>query len=170
MSDRGKYHGQRLNAKEVLRLYAAGERDFRGTILRGCNFHEVNLSRADFTGADIRSVRFTKSALVETNFSKVKAGTSRNWFLLQSAIVLVSSVTIIYAAITSSSFLTADLFQNSNIEALGISPGILLFLFHFSCCLLFALLGFSGGTALGISVSYFFFDYCFYNTFSLRNK
>ncbi|MGD1908734.1 MAG: hypothetical protein ACFB0C_22495 [Leptolyngbyaceae cyanobacterium] len=33
----GQVSGLRLKAKEVLRLYAAGERDFRGAILRGCN-------------------------------------------------------------------------------------------------------------------------------------
>jgi uncharacterized protein YjbI with pentapeptide repeats len=58
MAERGKYHGQRLKAKEVLRLYAAGERDFRGAILRGCNFRDADLSEADFSGADIRSARF----------------------------------------------------------------------------------------------------------------
>ncbi|MEM1281156.1 MAG: pentapeptide repeat-containing protein [Cyanobacteria bacterium P01_H01_bin.152] len=63
MTDRGKYHGQRLTAKTVLQLYAAGERDFRGVILRGCNFRGADLSGADFSGADIRSTRFVGATL-----------------------------------------------------------------------------------------------------------
>jgi hypothetical protein len=43
MTERGKYHGQRLKAREVLQLYAAGERDFRGAILRGCNLSASQL-------------------------------------------------------------------------------------------------------------------------------
>ncbi|MEM9008249.1 MAG: pentapeptide repeat-containing protein [Cyanobacteria bacterium P01_F01_bin.86] len=54
MAEQGKYHGQRLKARDVLRLYAAGERDFRGTILRGGNFRGADLSGADFSGAEFR--------------------------------------------------------------------------------------------------------------------
>jgi len=79
MSDRGKYHGQRLKAKDVLRLYAAGERDFRGTILRGGNFRGADLSGADFTGADIRSARFIDANLQQTKFCHARGGLRRRW-------------------------------------------------------------------------------------------
>lgn len=63
----GKYHGKPLSATEVIRLYDAGERDFRGAILRGNTFHKANLSGADFSGADIRSARFVDATLQNTN-------------------------------------------------------------------------------------------------------
>lgn len=70
----GKYHGKRLSATEVIRLYAAGERDFRGAVLRGNNFHKANLSGADFSGADIRSARFVEATLQGADFSNTRAG------------------------------------------------------------------------------------------------
>lgn len=70
----GKYHGKPLSATEVTRLYDAGERDFRGAILRGNNFHKANLSGADFSGADIRSARFVEATLQGANFSNTRAG------------------------------------------------------------------------------------------------
>jgi len=90
MSDRGKYHGQRLKAKDVLRLYAAGDRDFRGTILRGCNFRGTDLSGADFTGADIRSAVFVEGKLRRTKFISVQGGSQSRWWLLQLLIVELS--------------------------------------------------------------------------------
>ena len=43
-----------MNAEELLRRYAAGERDFIGVDLRGielrkCHFEAANFSQADFT-------------------------------------------------------------------------------------------------------------------------
>jgi len=73
-----------MRAAEVLRRYAAGERDFRGVNLRGQNFRNKDLSEADFSGADIRSADFTGATLCGANFSGAKAGLQRWW-----AIVLV---------------------------------------------------------------------------------
>ncbi|NEQ33826.1 MAG: pentapeptide repeat-containing protein, partial [Leptolyngbya sp. SIO4C5] len=87
MAERGKYHGQRLKAKEVLRLYATGERDFRGAILRGCNFRGADLSDADFSETDLRGTKFTNSVLERVNFSRAKCGIETNWFLLRIALV-----------------------------------------------------------------------------------
>jgi uncharacterized protein YjbI with pentapeptide repeats len=89
MAERGKYHGQRLKAKEVLRLYAAGERDFRGSILQGCNFRGADLSGADFSGADIRSARFVDTNLQKANFSHTKGGLQRRWIAVQLLLVVV---------------------------------------------------------------------------------
>ncbi|MEO1094506.1 MAG: pentapeptide repeat-containing protein [Cyanobacteria bacterium J06638_28] len=89
MTDRGKYHGQKLTAKTVLQLYAAGERDFRGAILRGCNFRGADLSGADLSGADIRSARFVDAMLRGVNFSYAKGGLQRRWVLGQLALVIV---------------------------------------------------------------------------------
>ncbi|MEO1146990.1 MAG: pentapeptide repeat-containing protein [Cyanobacteria bacterium J06638_22] len=92
MGEQGKYHGQRLKAREVLRLYAAGERDFRGTILRGCNFRGVDLSGADFSGADIRSARFVEAMLRGANFCHAQAGLQRHFWFGQVITVLAISV------------------------------------------------------------------------------
>lgn len=94
MSDRGKYHGQRLKAKDVLRLYAAGERDFRGTVLRGCNFRGADLSGADFTGADIRSVRFVDGTLLKVKFCCAKGGLKQSWILIHFGLIIVISVLV----------------------------------------------------------------------------
>jgi uncharacterized protein YjbI with pentapeptide repeats len=91
MTERGKYHGQRLKAREVLRLYAAGERDFRGTILRGCNFSSVDLSGADFSGADIRSASFVDAVLKRSKFSHSRGGLQRRWVVVQLALIVVVS-------------------------------------------------------------------------------
>ncbi len=85
----GKYQGQRLTATEVTRLYAAGERDFRGAVLRGCNFRGADLSGADFSGADIRSARFVETTLWGVDFSHARAGLQQRWILGQLLLVVL---------------------------------------------------------------------------------
>jgi len=94
MGEQGNYHGQRLKAQDVLRLYAAGERDFRGTILRGCNFRNADLSGADFSGADICSARFVEATLRGAKFCRAQAGLQRRWWLGQMALVIVIAVLV----------------------------------------------------------------------------
>lgn len=72
-----QYHGQKLSAEEVLRLYAEGNRDFRGIILRGGNFCEADLSGADFAGADIRGAKFGDANLKTANLNHIQAGCDR---------------------------------------------------------------------------------------------
>lgn len=89
MTEQGKYCGQRLTAKKVLQLYAAGERDFRGTILNGCNFRRADLSGADFSGAKIRGTRFVDATLVGTKFCYTEAGPSTGRYIVQLLVVLI---------------------------------------------------------------------------------
>ncbi len=80
-----KYHDQRLSEKDVLRLYALGERNFRNALLSGCNFRGADLSEADFSGADIRGTCFVEAILQRANFCHAKAGTRRLWSMVIQA-------------------------------------------------------------------------------------
>lgn len=79
-----------MKATEVLRRYAAGERDFRGANLRGQNFKGRDLSGADFSGADVRSTNFTKAILTGCNFSGAKAGLQKRstFFLVMTSWII----------------------------------------------------------------------------------
>ena len=68
-----------MKAAELLQLYEAGRRDFRGENLRGQSLKGKDLSGADFTGADLRSANFTNTKLTKANFTQAKAGLQRRW-------------------------------------------------------------------------------------------
>lgn len=98
MGEQGKYHGQRLKERDVLRLYAAGERDFQSTTLRDCNFRSADLSGADFSGTDIRGTNFSKSILHETIFDNCKSGLLAHQIIYAA---LASTITLLIFGIVS---------------------------------------------------------------------
>ncbi|MGF1525020.1 MAG: pentapeptide repeat-containing protein, partial [Leptolyngbyaceae cyanobacterium] len=85
MKGTNKYHGQRLGARDVLRLYALGERNFCSAILSGCNFRGADLSEANFGKADIRGTCFAEATLQGTNFCYAKSGYSPLWWMVIQA-------------------------------------------------------------------------------------
>ena len=80
-----------MKAQEVLRRYAAGERNFRNANLRGANFKGQDLSGADFSGANIRSANFTNATLRGANFTHAQAGLQRQWMVAQLLLIIVSA-------------------------------------------------------------------------------
>ena len=78
-----------MKAVELLRLYEAGKRDFRGETLRGQTFKGKDLSGADFSRADIRGTNFTNATLKEASFVNAKAGLQRQWGIVLLMIVLL---------------------------------------------------------------------------------
>ena len=83
-----------VKAQEVLRRYAAGDRNFCNANLQGANFKGQDLSGADFSGADIRSANFADARLRRANFAKAQAGLQRRWMIAQLLLIAVIATAI----------------------------------------------------------------------------
>ena len=98
-----------MKAKQILKMYANGKRDFRGENLRGLSFKNQDLSGADFSDCDIRGTNFSGANLTGVRFINAKAGLVGIWegtlfficFFLAHlvgffAIIPALSITLIY--------------------------------------------------------------------------
>lgn len=86
-----------MKSEEILRLYAQGERNFRGLNLKGQSFRGKDLRGADFSKSDIRGTDFTGALLQEANFSHAKGGLQHHHVLILAA-TLVSLAVIVGVA------------------------------------------------------------------------
>ena len=89
-----------MKAKELLRRYRQGERNFRGVnlrgeSLRGFDLKGIDLSEADLTKTDLRGTKFVSAALIDTQFCEAKIGTRRRWavlaFLFAFALAMIAA-------------------------------------------------------------------------------
>jgi len=113
-----------MKAEEVLRRYAAGERNFSGANLQRCNFKGQNLSDANFSYADIRSTNFTEANLSGANFTRAKAGLQRRWVVFQT---IVASLLLPLLNFTSTAIIVgvvAYLLSPEGIKQFTIFPSI----------------------------------------------
>ncbi|MFH7245080.1 MAG: pentapeptide repeat-containing protein [Spirulina sp.] len=85
---RGPHQGKRLRGRTVAQLYAEGQRNFAGAILRGANLQEQILSQADFSYTDIRGANFARATLQNANFSHAQGGLPQLWGGLKLLLVL----------------------------------------------------------------------------------
>lgn len=80
-----------MTREELLRRYAAGERDFRGADLRGANLRgadlrDANLRWADLTDADLRGADLTDADLRRANLRRANLrGADLRWADLSNA-------------------------------------------------------------------------------------
>lgn len=76
---------KRYTSEELLRLYQAGERNFRKANLCNQSFKGQDLSGVDFEGADIQGADFTNAILKGANFRSVFCGLKGNLTLRKTS-------------------------------------------------------------------------------------
>ncbi len=135
-----------MKASEVLKRYAAGERDFRRVNLRGQSFKGEDLTGADFSSADIRGADFTNANLLGADFRQAQAGLQPNF----ASLLVLISLTLAGVSGFTSAFVGAFaefLFLPATIAKYTILPGVILLTTLFILCVAIVRRGF--GVTLG---------------------
>jgi len=129
-----------VKAREVMRRYKQGERNFQNMNLCGANLQRQDLSRADFSGADIRSTNFNDSNLQGVNFSNAKAGLQRRWIVIQWGLAATLGIVVgVLQAVVgafSAGFLEPTNFDNTLEQVIGIATYLLVVIFTYAGILL----------------------------------
>ena len=109
-----------MKAKELLKRYAEGRKDFRCENLRGLSFRGKDLSGADFSEADIRGTDFSRANLTGAKFVKAKAGLPmRSVIILLIACFLLSVMSGVFAS-SATTYLPSII--NNKIEPINFLP------------------------------------------------
>jgi uncharacterized protein YjbI with pentapeptide repeats len=139
-----------MKASEVLKKYAAGERNFQRLNLRGQSFKGKNLARADFSEADIRSTNFTGANLKDANFTGAKCGLQRRWVIL---LIIFSWLLIGMSALfflLAVGYLVSLFFDSSGLEAQMTGWIIPMILVSFLILMIFQGIRAGAGTIAGV--------------------
>jgi hypothetical protein len=82
-----------MKAKQLLKMYANGRRDFRGENLKGLSLKNQDLSEVDFSNCDIRGTNFNGANLTGARFINAKAGLTKRWVVILLFACLVLALT-----------------------------------------------------------------------------
>ena len=145
-----------MEASEVLKRYANGERDFRRTDLRGQSFKGQDLSRADFSEAQIQGANFTGAMLREVTFTGAKAGVQTYWTVTQFIVFFLLTAPFSFIGAAFNVFAISYFFQGSTTKQIGYAPGVFLFLAISVVFLAIAQQGFTARTAKTIAFAFAF--------------
>jgi uncharacterized protein YjbI with pentapeptide repeats len=112
----------------VSERYKEGERDFRGSNLRGQSFKGKDLSSADFSEADIRGTNFTNATLKNTNFTGAKAGLQKRWLMGQLLTSFLVSALLNFVSVALNASFAAYLLNLEQLKEFSYVPGLFLLL------------------------------------------
>lgn len=119
----------KMKASEVLKLYAEGQRDFRGVSIRGQSFKGKDLSGADFSHADICSANFTNAYLQGAKFVGAEAGLQKRWEVVLGLASWLLSGCFIFLSLVVTAIVVLLIFANNTLSVIAGAIYIAAFVF-----------------------------------------